>query len=595
MAFSLLPQTFDDVKTYLTDKISEKYPSLGTFLENSMLIIFVDIIAWAIALFMDYADNLWSENILSTTINYENARKQAEFYGHVASRKVSAKGTIRVGMNENFDSLPLESIVFNRFDSLTINGISYLVDETTVFSNNPNDQAYDELSAGLYYIEVPVIQGQLTTISRSAQGSQNEVISIEDDSIENSYISVSVNSTEWEEQESFFLSNSTDEHYAPENISNMLGLNINFGDGYRGKQLSSGDTIEIDYIKTDALEGQIKATGFEVIFNEAYTYSDTTPVEFYAYNDSQLIGASDIETIESLKYWGKIAASSMTDKAFTSEELGLELQEYGGILKSKAISEYDLSPTTPNEQYMNVVRLLIVPTSGTELDDTAKQNIRDYLRPKMDFTDFIQFIDVEYIEILFKLSMELNTSSPSNISSLIDNYLQEEYALGNTDFGESINHSSVVYNIQSNFSDYIYRFALYLWVVENLEDPTIATDGTISYTLNLGSLRAGLTNINSCKLIIDFNDGEEKEETLVDDGSGNIIPQGTSLSEVITSGTIDYVTGEIVLDIDPAVVSISNIETQYNPNDEDGNDENVDIKYNHICRYYGSEITVDYV
>ena len=44
MAFSLLPSSFDTVKAYLIGKIGDNYPKLGAFLQNSFLIIFVDVV-----------------------------------------------------------------------------------------------------------------------------------------------------------------------------------------------------------------------------------------------------------------------------------------------------------------------------------------------------------------------------------------------------------------------------------------------------------------------------------------------------------------------------------------------------------------------
>ena len=61
MAFSLLPSSFDEIKTYLIGKINTTYPALGSFLQASFMIIFVDVISWGLALFVSYADNLWSE------------------------------------------------------------------------------------------------------------------------------------------------------------------------------------------------------------------------------------------------------------------------------------------------------------------------------------------------------------------------------------------------------------------------------------------------------------------------------------------------------------------------------------------------------
>jgi hypothetical protein len=594
-AYSLLPSTFSTIKTYLITTISSNYPALGALLENSFLIIFIDIIAWGIALFMDYADNLWGENHLFSVIRYENARKIAAFYGYTAHRKISSRGNIKVGLDANFSTLPTESITINQYDSFTINGIDFVALEARTISSNPLDDAYDDLPAGTYYVTVPVIQGELTTENNTAQGNQSESFDVSDTKVENSVFIVKVNGIAWTKVLSFFESEATDEHYTLENLASMAGVKITFGDDYRGKKLTAGDSITFQYITTDDLSGQIKSVGFEVTFNETYQYADTTVVDLYGISTSQMINADDVEDIDSIKYWGQIAASTMDDSAHQNDEVRLALQEYGGILKSKALSEYDISPDSPDFTAANRVRLLIVPTSGTVIDDTTKQLIRDYLRPLMDFTDFIEYIDVVYIDIYFKVDMEVYSNAPQDINAQIDSYLQTTYALGQLDFGQSLDHSEVVYNIRGQFSDYIKRFNLELWVTETDTSPAIQTGDVIDKTLKLGNLVPTQNNIHTCRVVATFNDGADRVETLEDNGSGAFDPVGTGTSEFISSGTINYITGAITLNLLPEVVSVASIEYQYRTYDVDGKEENIDISYNHIIRYNKSLVEIEYL
>ena len=44
MAYSQLPSTYADIKTYITTKIQNKYPWLNAFLNNSLLGINIDLI-----------------------------------------------------------------------------------------------------------------------------------------------------------------------------------------------------------------------------------------------------------------------------------------------------------------------------------------------------------------------------------------------------------------------------------------------------------------------------------------------------------------------------------------------------------------------
>jgi hypothetical protein len=596
MAYSLLPSSFDDIKSYLVRQINTKYPTLGSFLQASFLIIFVDVVAWAIALFMDFADNTFNENHLETAVQYENARLIAQFYGYTAHRRISAEGEIEVGMTSAFNTLPTENITFNKWDAISIAGIKFLIYESVTFSSNPLDNSYVGLPTGTYYVTLPVIQGQLIKINNVAQGIQGENYTVSDASVENANVYVYVNTVLYTQVSSFFASSTTDAHCTVENISEMAGIKVTFGDGYRGKRLSAGDAVAIWYVKTDGLNGQIKSSGFPVTFLSSYHYLDTTPVTFYGTSISQMIGADEKETLDSVKYWGRKAASSLSDKAFNDDEVQLELQQFGGILKSKAISEYDVNPLNPDPQYMNAVKLLIVPTAGGNPDTITQQRIREYLRPKMDFTDFIYFIDVEYIDILFSIAAEVFNNAPQDLATQIDTYLQTSYTLGTLDFGKSIDHSHVSYQVTNQFVSYIKRFLLTLWVTETSLTPVIGSGSTITKTLKMGGFRTPSPSIHSCSIVANFNIGATSyTEVLMDNGSGLFIPTVTGSSIFITSGYIDYITGVINLTLHGSVTSVASIEYRYDTYDVDGNTENIDIKYFQIIRYGKSIISTEVV
>lgn len=584
MAYSTLPTTFADIKSYITTKISQKYSTLGALLENSFLIIFVDLLSYAIEILMSYSSNLFNEQNLDTVTQFENARIKAKFFGYSAHRKISATGNIKVGLSSSFDTSPTENILLEKFDSLSINGVDYLVSADTIFTTADT------------YKTVPVIQGRYIINSNTAEGTQSEYFEISDDSIENTVLIVEVDGTEWTEVSSFFNSDSDSEHYTVESLSQMSGIKVTFGDDFNGKKLTSGQTVNIKYVQTDDFEGQIKSTGFSVTFLETYTYSDTTPVSLYGENSSQLIGADRIENIDSVKYYGKLAASSIENTAFNDNEIQLEIQYYGGILLSKAVSEYDSSPTSPDVTLANIIKLYIVTTAGSNPDATLKGNLRNYLHSRMDFTDFIQFEDAVFIDIDFVGDYEINTSAPQDFASQVDSFLSTTYALGELNFGESLNHSDVVYAIQNNFSDYIIRFNLTLKVVETESSPFVPTDGFIEKTLKIGGLNSGSDSIKECIIEITYTTASgSASETLTSQTNGTFTVNGGGTSGVFDATSINFETGEIFLDIKETVLDITALEYKYETYDTDGIDLNIDVKTNQVVRYSESNNTVEVV
>jgi len=267
--FSLLPKTFEDVKAYLLEKIQAKYPALGVFLGSGLLSFILDVISYAVALFMDFAENLNDEGKLFSAKKFENVRQQAAFFKYDAKRKISAQGTIKVGMTANFNTLPTESITFKENDAIQINGIPFLILEDITFSSNPLDTVYAGLPTGTYYITIPVIQGTFTQETKTAQGLQNEFFEITNPNIENGYLKVTRNSVEWTQVREFIRSSSVDEVYKVENLQDMAGISTVFGDGFRGVKLVAGDAIVVSFRETQGLNGQIKTTGLPVTFLEA--------------------------------------------------------------------------------------------------------------------------------------------------------------------------------------------------------------------------------------------------------------------------------------------------------------------------------------
>ena len=86
----------------------------------------------------------------------------------------------------------------------------------------------------------------------------------------------------------------------------------------------------------------------------------------------------------------------------------------------------------------------------------------------------------------------------------------------------------------------------------------------------------------------------EISKNLQDNGSGVFNPVATGVSATITSGTINYITGAIVLNMKGGI-TVSNVEFQYETYDVDAVAVNIDIKYNQMIRYNKSLINVETV
>jgi len=312
-----------------------------------------------------------------------------------------------------------------------------------------------------------------------------------------------------------------------------------------------------------------------------------------------MIGASDTESIEDVRYYGTISASSMEEKAFQDDEVKLALHNFGGITISKSLSEFDINPENPVFSYMNRVKIIVVPTGGGFIDDATKTRIRNYLRVKMDFTDFIEFIDPVYIDVRFSIAFDVFANTPSNFSAQVGSFLETEYALGKLDFGKSLDYSEVSYKLRTQFSQYVKRFTLILYVIEKETNLAIPTGSVSTRTLKLGNLRAGVNNIQPEKSYIYISykkgTGTVYTEKYVDNELGAYVKIDASPADAILASSIDYITGAVSIMLKPAVTEVDSLEYIYQPFDVDGEPLNIDIKSTQIIEYDSTLVDVEVV
>ena len=251
-------------------------------------------------------------------------------------------------------------------------GISYLLNEAVTMQTTDT------------YKEVMVTQGERISVTlTSADFTQdlntgrwfyNMGVGVAADSVsfvENSVIT-------WEEQESFWRSFSTDDHFALEvyaDLYNGIADTVFFtvGNGTQGKAISSGSTYVLSYIKCDGASGN---TGSGTITTIDI---DSSSVMLTVTNTTAATGGAGVESIEDFRL--RIPKVVRTQRrAVTKEDYEALVLSVPGVKRVQSIDRND-DGYYPWEH----VILYVVPEGGGEMSETLYNSAMSVCRTKGAF------------------------------------------------------------------------------------------------------------------------------------------------------------------------------------------------------------------
>jgi hypothetical protein len=352
---------------------------------------------------------------------------------------------------------------------------------------------------------------------------------------------------------------------------------IRFGDNIVGKKPTNGSRIEVTYIVTNGSSGN-GATNFTFSgrLKDNNLFDITTGISLLI-TQSKSENGDEIESIDSIKYFSpKIYASQY--RAVTSNDYkSLIPYIYPNVESVNAYGGDELDPPEYGKVFIS-----IKPRNGTFLSEITKQNILSTIKKYSIAGIRPEIIDLSYLYIELDTTVYYNVNLLSNPeiakTKVIDTLTSYSNSKDVNSFGGRFKYSKVVglidncdKSITSNITKVKMRRDL------NPEINVFAT-----YELCFGNeihTRDGGYSIKSTGFLID---GISDVLYMADSPSpsnkktGNIFffKLENNLPVIVknNAGTVDYITGEILLDvvnITSSVLSNGFIEVQAIPESND--------------------------
>lgn len=337
-----------------------------------------------------YLKNSIRQNDMSDpdALSTKQIRSNALLAGHVATRDISATGTLRFRLNSTTDldtDIPGRKItIFNKTQLRNdTNGRDYIID-----LGGSDSQTFN-ISTGEFQFFMNIIQGRYETSTFTGTGEINQSFSLEipgADEIENFNVSVSVNGDEWSIKK-YLYEILPNEQACVVRTGFNGGIDIIFGNGGFGDIPPIGSIIEVEYIVTEGSNGNIfrrTVNDWKIVDDVLDGFGNTIDLtqffDIFIYTDINF--GTDGETPQFTK--NILPLSSNNFVLALPQQYAYEIKKLGVFSHVNAYEKNDVIHIvcTPN---INLFKrrnadYFTVPLEAFTLDDYEKFKIDNYLK-----------------------------------------------------------------------------------------------------------------------------------------------------------------------------------------------------------------------
>lgn len=418
----------------------------------------LSVVAQELAYGHSNSEYLSRENQWNLARNSSSLLTQAPVHGYVPPRKIGATGDIAVSTSENFDTAPTtEDVLFPQY---------------TTFSNSAGTKFVTlesaTLSAGVdAYTHIPVMQGIKRTLSIVGTGNDFETITINNGSIENTIFEVRVNGVLWEAIDySIFQASANELKYEVRTLRDFSGVRIRFGNGYFGKKITNGYTIEVTYFETEGASGDVLEAGNVTIVDDTIYDAVGDPVTVYCTNAvitaevdtavAEITGGQDEVDTETIRATSPLVFQT-GDRATGKDDYKVILEQLSYIKKVVCWGVHEVNEDLGRSSWTyvsaeeNKVHLACISSTDENLTTSQKEGVASELYRKKNPTSVLTFDDVIFINLVFNVDAKiLNRTYTSNqVVTTIRNGLISQYSIDNTEFEANLYSSDVISYIDS--------------------------------------------------------------------------------------------------------------------------------------------------
>ena len=526
--------------------------------------VLIELLAQVLNVGLYYAERRACESYLPTARNLSSMRNLVALVGYVPKRKTSAIGILTFGI-----ASPLTKIVFiPKYTSCqSVNDVKYLTNADVA------------INVGQTSVSVSSIQGEIGQMEVSASGAAGQEYLINNTNVENSAtvgnptLRVVVDGTEWNKVDSFINSDNTSTDYVV--VYNMEGtVTIKFGDNVNGLAPSAGSTINITYVKSAGLDGNVSSTGVITTINSTIYDEDGTAVTVTVTNNAAFLGGDNEEDIEEIRYEAPRVFKT-GQRAVSKTDFVSLLVNYPGVADANVWGELEeaLKAGIPADVTMlNKVKMSVLLQDWELTDTTFEAALSAYLYNISMLAVKYEFVVPVILDVIAKLSIKVRSGhSLSQTQSDVNTAIANQFVLGDTTkLGTIVKYSQILTAIGE--VDGVAYANMTLEILKNL---VAHYDSYFDYGVALDAVpilpESARLFVDGVYVTSDADGGH---------GTGTF----SSAGSYTISGTIDYSTGVVLLDISPKPASSIAIRYQ---NDADGN---INPGFNQIARLYDTDI-----
>ncbi len=539
---------FDTIKTNLKTYLKGQTTFTDYDFEGSGMSVLLDTLAYNTHYNAFMANMVANEMFLDTAVKRNSVASHAKALGYTPTSSKAPKAIVSVTVN-NANTAQITMAAGHAFDT-TIAGTTYQFVNTTARTLQPTDGVYT-------YSEIPIYEGSWVTTKFTVDTTDaDQLFIIPNDNVDISTLAVSIQTSSGDTTLTTFtkantlveVKSTTNAYFIQETLEGEW--EVYFGDGVVGSALIDGNIVILAYVVTNETEAN-GATAFTSASNIS-GFGDITVV-----TNTAGAGGAAPEGVGAIKYNAPFSYAAQNRTVTAGDYKAIIPQIYPNV---KAISVW--GGEFANPAVYGKVFISILPKAGVSITTSTKTSIVNSLQDYNVVSITPELVDLETTKIIptvvFKYNANNTTKSKEALAALVITAITDYSTESLEQFEEVFRYSKFTTLIDE--TDVAILSNITNIKISKTFTPTIgtATKYTIPFSNALfhphsghmasttGTIAGGILSSSTFTIT-----GDANTYYLEDDGAGVVnafYVSGTTKVYLGTSvGTIDYVTGDVVL------------------------------------------------
>ena len=539
---------FDTIKTNLKTYLKGQTTFTDYDFEGSGMSVLLDTLAYNTHYNAFMANMVANEMFLDTAVKRNSVASHAKALGYTPTSSKAPKAIVSVTVN-NANTAQITMAAGHAFDT-TIAGTTYQFVNTTARTLQPTDGVYT-------YSEIPIYEGSWVTTKFTVDTTDaDQLFIIPNDNVDISTLAVSIQTSSGDTTLTTFtkantlveVKSTTNAYFIQETLEGEW--EVYFGDGVVGSALIDGNIVILAYVATNETEAN-GATAFTSASNIS-GFGDITVV-----TNTAGAGGAAPEGVGAIKYNAPFSYAAQNRTVTAGDYKAIIPQIYPNV---KAISVW--GGEFANPAVYGKVFISILPKAGVSITTSTKTSIVNSLQDYNVVSITPELVDLETTKIIptvvFKYNANNTTKSKEALAALVITAITDYSTESLEQFEEVFRYSPFTTIIDD--TDVAILSNITNIKISKTFTPTIgtATKYTIPFSNALfhphsghmasttGTIAGGILSSSTFTIT-----GDANTYYLEDDGAGVVnafYVSGTTKVYLGTSvGTIDYVTGDVVL------------------------------------------------